>query len=277
VFVITRVPHVSNTAPLPCGRPVADPTVEPAGREWARRLFVAMAALPADSPERRRTREQLIEMHLPLVRFFARRYAGHREPFEDVLQAGALGLVKAVDRFDPGRRIAFSTFAAPTILGEIRRHFRDRTWAVHVQRTLQELTMQVTRCAGELTQELGRAPNVGELAGRVGKPQERVLEALDCAAAYTATSLEAPNGEGRTLGETIGAEDPALVDVELHESLAPALSRLPARERRILQLRFYGNMTQSEIAAQFGISQMHVSRLLTGTLRRLREELRALD
>jgi RNA polymerase sigma-B factor len=234
-----------------------------------------MAALPADSPERRRTREQLIEMHLPLVRFFARRYAGHREPFEDVLQAGALGLVKAVDRFDPGRQLEFSTFAAPTILGEIRRHFRDRTWAVHVCRTLQELTGQVTRCAGELTQELGRAPSVGELAGRIGESQDRVLEALDCAAAYTAASLEAQHGEGRTLSDTIGAEDSAFVDVELHESLAPALSRLSDRERRILQMRFYGNMTQSEIAIQLGISQMHVSRLLACTLRRLREELLA--
>jgi RNA polymerase sigma-B factor len=242
-------------------------------RERARQLFVALAALPAGCPERDRVRERLVEMHLPLVRFFARRYAGRGEPLDDLLQAGAVGLVKAVDRFDPGRGLEFSTYAAPTILGEIRRHFRDRTWAVHVHRGLQELTGQVTRSCTELTQELGRAPSVHEVAQRVGRAPERVIEALDCAAAYTADSLEAPHGEDRTLGDTLGSDDQALGDVELHESLTPALDRLPDRERRILQLRFYGNMTQSQIAAQVGISQMHVSRLLARTLTRLRQEL----
>ena len=255
--------------------PPIQPAAEPPNdrRERARQLFGVLAALPAGCPEHHRTREHLVEMHLPLVRFFARRYAGRGEPFDDLLQAGALGLVKAVDRFDPDRGLEFSTYAAPTILGEIRRHFRDRTWAVHVHRGLQELTGHVTRAATELSQELGRAPSVAELATRVGQPQERILEALDCAAAYTADSLEAPNGEDRTLGDTLGADDPAFIDVELHESLAPALSKLPDRERRILQLRFYGNMTQSQIAAQLGISQMHVSRLLARTLSRLRNEL----
>ncbi len=250
--------------------PPAPPQAE--SRERARQLFTALATLPA-GPQRDRVRERLVEMHLPLVRFFARRYTGRGEPFDDLLQAGALGLVKAVDRFDPGRGLEFSTYAAPTILGEIRRHFRDRTWAVHVHRGLQELTGQVTRCAAELTQHLGRAPSIPELAARIGQPEERVLEALDCAAAYTADSLEAPTGDDRTLGDLLGADDQALTDVDLHESLTPALARLPDRERRILQFRFYGNMTQSQIAGHLGISQMHVSRLLARTLTRLRDEL----
>jgi len=244
------------------------------GKERARALFARLADLPP-GPERDRIRSQLVEQHLPLVRYFARRYTGRGEPLDDLLQAGSLGLVKAVDRFDPGRGLEFSTYAAPTILGEIRRHFRDRTWAVHVHRGLQELTAEITKHVAELTQELGRSPNVGELASRSGRSPEEVLEALDCAAAYTAQSLEAPQGEDRTLGESLGGEDPALVDVELHESLGPALATLPERERRILQLRFYGNLTQSQIAAQLGISQMHVSRLLARTLAKLREQLEA--
>lgn len=264
-----RRPVVPDAAPAP--------DVEPApstGRDKvrARALFARLTELPA-GPERDRVREQLVEQHLPLVRYFARRYAGRGEPMDDLLQAGSLGLVKAVDRFDPGRGLEFSTYAAPTILGEIRRHFRDRTWAVHVHRGLQERTAEISRHVAELTQELNRAPSVAELAARSGRSDEEVLEALDCAAAYTAESLEAPHGEDRTLGDSLGGEDQALVDVEMHESLGPALATLPERERRILQLRFYGNLTQSQIAAQLGISQMHVSRLLARTLANLREQL----
>jgi RNA polymerase sigma-B factor len=249
---------------------VADPV---AARVVARAQFAEFANLPDTDPERDRLRRTLIETHLPLVRYFARRYTGRGEPLDDLLQAGAIGLVKAVDRFDPGRGLEFSTYAAPTILGEIRRHFRDRTWAVHVHRGLQELAAEVTKCVAELTQELNRAPSVAELSARSGRTQEEVLEALDCAAAYSAESLETPTGEDRTLGDGLGGEDPALADVDLHESLGPALATLPDRERRILQLRFYGNQTQSQIAAQLGISQMHVSRLLARTLKQLREQL----
>jgi RNA polymerase sigma-B factor len=244
----------------------------PTSRAVTRGLFVELAELPA-SAERDRLRAQLVEQHLPLVRFFARRYGGGSEPLDDLLQVGAIGLIKAVDRFDPGRGLEFSTYAAPTILGEIRRHFRDRTWAVHVHRGLQELTADVSRYASELTQELNRAPSVAELSARSGRTEEQVLEALDCAAAYTADSLETPIGEDRTLGDRLGGEDPALSLIELHESLGPVLARLPERERRILQLRFYGNQTQSQIAAQLGISQMHVSRLLAGALSYLRERM----
>jgi RNA polymerase sigma-B factor len=269
---------------LPAGPTTDRPGTRPGGvvgyrtvltRDDARFLFGRLAELPADSAERDRLRAALVEQHLPLVRYFARRYANRGEPLDDLLQAGSVGLVKAVDRFDPGRGLEFSTYAAPTILGEIRRHFRDRTWAVHVHRGLQELTTEVARCAGELTQELNRAPSVAELATRCGRTEEEVLEALDCASAYSAESLETPSGEDRTIGDSLGGEDPALGDVELHESLGPALATLPARERRILQLRFYGNQTQSQIAAQLGISQMHVSRLLARTLAQLREQLLA--
>jgi RNA polymerase sigma-B factor len=236
-------------------------------------MFHELASLTSDTLEHHDLRDRLVELHLPLVRYFARRYAGRGEPLDDLLQAGALGLVKAVDRFDPERGLEFSTFAAPTILGEIRRHFRDHTWAVHVHRTLQELTGQVARCAAQLSQELHRAPTVAELAERLGLPVERVLESLDCAAAYTAESLETPTGEDRRLGDQLGDDDAAYDHVDIRESLGPALARLPEREQRILQLRFYGSMTQSQIAARLGISQMHVSRLLGRSLARLRQEL----
>lgn len=278
----TPAPDLTGAAERIADRPAvragraADVAAERAlNKDRVRELFGKLETLPADSPERDRARAALVGQHLPLVRYFARRYAGRGEPMDDLIQAGSVGLVKAVDRFDLGRGLEFSTYAAPTVLGEIRRHFRDRTWAVHVHRGLQELTTEVGRVVTELTQDLGRAPSVAELAARTGRTEEEVLEALDCAAAYTAESLDAPHGEDRTLGDSLGGEDKALVDVELHESLAPALATLPERERRILQLRFYGNLTQSQIAAQLGISQMHVSRLLSRTLAKLREQLLA--
>jgi RNA polymerase sigma-B factor len=242
-------------------------------RVRARLMFAELADGLPEGRERDRVREQLITMHLPLVRFLARRYANRGEPMDDLVQAGCIGLVKAVDRFDPSRGLEFSTYAAPTILGEIRRHFRDRTWAVHVNRGLQEMVTAVTRARAELTQALGRAPTVAETAELLGRGEEEVLAALDCASAYTAESFETPVGDELTLGDTLGGSDAGLDDVEMHESLRPMLDRLPTREQRILQLRFYGNHTQSQIAAQLGISQMHVSRLLARTLTQLREEL----
>ena len=247
----------------------------PDRRERARALFGALAELMPGCPEHQRIRAELVELHLPLVRYFARRYAGRGEPLDDLVQVASLGLLKAIDRFEPDRGLEFSTYASPTVLGEIRRHFRDRTWAVHVTRGLQELTTQVSVTVAELTSALGRAPNVNELAERLDQPAERILEALECLSAHTARSLDAPTGEEFTLGDSLGGDDGGLTDVDMHESLTPALGKLPDRERRILQLRFYGNLTQSQIAAQLGISQMHVSRLLARTLARLREELQA--
>lgn len=242
-------------------------------KDHARSLFVTLAELPPGSVEHQRVRAELVELHLPLVRFFARRYANRGEPMDDLIQVASLGLLKAIDRFEVERGLEFSTYASPTVLGEIRRHFRDRTWAVHVTRGLQELTTEVGAVVAELTQELNRAPSVPELSARMRQPEERVLEALECLSAHTAHSLDAPTGEDFTLGDSLGGEDGALADVEMHESLTPALAKLPERERRILQLRFYGNLTQSQIATQLGISQMHVSRLLSRTLARLREDL----
>jgi RNA polymerase sigma-B factor len=238
-------------------------------------LFEVLARLPAGHPDWHRTRERIIERHLPLVRLVARRYSHRGEPFDDLFQAGALGLVKAVDRFDVDRGLSFSTFAVPTVQGEIKRHFRDRTWSVHVNRGLQERVALVSRASTELNQELGRAPTVAETAARTGISDEHVLEALECARSYSTRSLNETVGDadGAELSETLGAEDPGLQDIVLHESLRPALARLPAREQRILQLRFYGGQTQSQIAAQLGISQMHVSRLLARTLATLRRDL----
>ncbi len=244
-------------------------------RVRAKEMFAELAEGPPEGRRRDRVREQLITMHLPLVRFLARRYANRGEPLDDLVQAGCIGLVKAVDRFDPARQLEFSTYAAPTILGEIRRHFRDRTWAVHVNRGLQELVTAVTRARSELTQDLGRSPTVAETAQLLGRTEEDVLAALDCASAYTADSFETPVGDELTLGDTLGGSDAGLDDVDMHESLRPLLDRLPVREQRILQLRFYGNHTQSQIAAELGISQMHVSRLLARTLAQLRTELLA--
>jgi RNA polymerase sigma-B factor len=242
-------------------------------RKLAQQLFQQMAALPADAPQRRALRDRLVEMHIPLAIYFARRYTGRSEPFDDLVQAAAVGLVKAVDRFDPNRGAAFSTFAAPTILGEIRRHFRDRTWAVHVHRSLQVRTGEVDRCVRDLSQELGRSPTVAEVAARADLSQEEVLDSLTCSAAYRATSLATPMGDHGTLGDRLGSEDPAYERVDTHQALGVALARLPERERRILQLRFFGNMTQAQIAERLGVSQMHVSRLLSRTLSQLRDEL----
>jgi RNA polymerase sigma-B factor len=254
---------------------VATTAVEAAEEPADSAMFRVLAGLPVGDPRRTAVRHRIVEQHLPLVRAIAARYRNRGEPYDDLLQAGSLGLVKAVDRFDVERGLRFSTFAVPTVQGEIRRHFRDRTWTVHVHRGLQELVSQVTRTSVELNQELGRAATVAELAGRVGASGEQVLEALECARSYSPRSLNETVGDtdGTELAETLGAEDPGLADVELHESLGPALAKLPPREQRIVQLRFYGNMTQSQIAGQLGISQMHVSRLLARSLATLRKHL----
>jgi RNA polymerase sigma-B factor len=237
-------------------------------------LFRLLADLPADDPRRAQARERLVELYLPLVHSLARRYRGRGEPYEDLAQVGALGLIKAVDRFEVGRGLAFTTFAVPTVLGEIRRHFRDRTWALRVPRPQQELALRCSAATAELTQELGAAPTVEQLAVRVGVSEDGVLQALDCLRCYTTRSLDAPLADGdMVLADSIGGEDPALAGVEWHESLGPAVEQLPAREQTILRLRFYGNQTQSQIAQELGISQMHVSRLLASALADLREVL----
>jgi RNA polymerase sigma-B factor len=243
-------------------------------RNQAREQFVRLAALPDGDPVRGRLRDHLVEMHLPLVEYLARRFAGRGEPLDDLVQVGTIGLIKAVDRFDTGRGVEFSTYATPTVVGEIKRHFRDKGWTVRVPRRLQELRASLSSATAQLTQDLGRSPTVGELAGHLGVGEEEVLEGLESANAYAAVSLEATDdADGQSVLDTLGAMDEALEGVEYRESLKPLLDSLPDRERRILVLRFFGNMTQSQIAAELGISQMHVSRLLARTLSQLRERL----
>jgi RNA polymerase sigma-B factor len=227
-----------------------------------------MRALSADPS----LRAEAIEAWLPLARHLAARYAGRGEPTDDLVQTATVGLIKAVDRYDPERGIDFAAFAIPTVLGEIKRHFRDRTWSIRVPRRLQEMRLRITQASGELTQTIGRSPTVADLAAHLGATEEEVLEGLEGAQAYSATSLSTPVGpEGALeLGDTLGAEDEDMRLAELRIALGPAMAALADRDRRILALRFYGNLTQSEIAEQMGISQMHVSRLIARALRTLR-------
>jgi RNA polymerase sigma-B factor len=217
-------------------------------------------------------REALLVRHRPLAIYLARRFQGRGESREDLEQVASMALLKAIDRIDPDREASFSTFATVTIVGELKRHLRDRGWAVRVPRPIQELAMQVTWAMGALAQELGRSPTVREVATRLGASDEQVLEALDASRAYAADSLDAPTGEdGAAPADRLAGRDDPFGRLESWQSLAPAIRRLPERERTILYLRFFEERTQSEIAAQLGISQMHVSRLLSRTLSQLRE------
>ncbi len=243
-------------------------------RDHARELFARLAATSDASPGRRAIRDELVEMHLPLVEYLARRFAGRGEPLDDLVQVGTLGLIKAVDRFDLDREVEFSTYATPTVVGEIKRHFRDKGWTIRVPRRLQELRAAISAATADLTQDLGRSPTVRELAERLRVDEEEVLDGLESANAYAAMSLDTSSSEDvPSVADTLGAEDEALAGVENRESLKPLLDTLPDREKRLLALRFFQNMTQSQIAAELGISQMHVSRLLSRTLETLRESL----
>ncbi|WP_327343609.1 SigB/SigF/SigG family RNA polymerase sigma factor [Streptomyces europaeiscabiei] len=247
----------------------------PQDRSGARALFVELRALPDGSAEYAELRNRLVRMHLPLVEHLARRFRNRGEPLDDLTQVATIGLIKSVDRFDPDRGVEFSTYATPTVVGEIKRHFRDKGWAVRVPRRLQELRLALTTATAELSQQHGRSPTVHELAEKLAISEEEVLEGLESANAYSTLSLDVPDtdDESPAVADTLGAEDEALEGVEYRESLKPLLEDLPPREKRILLLRFFGNMTQSQIAQEVGISQMHVSRLLARTLAQLREKL----
>jgi RNA polymerase sigma-B factor len=241
--------------------------------EAASTLIAEFATLPADDPRRRRVRDQAIEAWLPLAQHLARRYSGRGEPFDDLLQVAVVGLIKSVDRFEPSRGVEFAGFAIPTILGELKRHFRDRTWSVRVPRRLQEMRMRITSANNDLTQTLNRAPTVAEIAAHLGVTEEEIIEGLEGARAYQTDSLSAPTGDEGSpeLGETLGGEDDGYELTEMRLALEPAMAALPRREQQILSLRFYGNLTQTQIAAKLGISQMHVSRLIAQSLATLRE------
>ncbi len=248
----------------------------PRERGHARELFERLGELPEGDAERLRLRAELVELHLPLVEYLARRFRNRGEWLDDLTQVATIGLIKSIDRFDLSRGVEFSTYATPTIVGEIKRHFRDKGWAVRVPRRLQELKLALTKAISELAQRLGRAPTVAELASHLQMSEEDVLEGLESANAYSTVSLDAPDSgdeDAPAVAESLGMVDEALEGVEYRESLKPLLERLPPREKRILLLRFFGNMTQSQIATELGISQMHVSRLLARTLTQLREGL----
>jgi RNA polymerase sigma-B factor len=221
-------------------------------------------------------REQLVQRFLPLARQLARRYQRGGEQLDDLVQVASLGLLKAVDRFDPARETAFSSFAVPTILGELKRHFRDKGWSVRVPRDLQELAVKVDRVGDEMSRELGRAPTPAEIAERTGTTLEQVLEAREASSAYRAVSLDRPRTDeeedGDSYADAVGAEDPGYRIAEASATVQKLMSVLSDREREVLRLRFQEDLTQSEIGARVGVSQMHVSRLIRQSIARLREE-----
>ncbi|HVF75732.1 MAG TPA: SigB/SigF/SigG family RNA polymerase sigma factor [Acidimicrobiales bacterium] len=241
---------------------------DPEQREELRRKFAAFAE--SRDPA---LRDQLIEAHLGLAEYLARRFSNRGEPLDDLVQVASVGLLKAVDRFDPERGVEFSTYATHTIVGELKRHFRDKGWAVRAPRRMQELYLRLGKIIGTLSQELGRSPTIPELAAEAQVSEEEVLEALEAGQAYRFASLDAPSpgdDDGETLGSHMGADDPLMLDAEHRAALSPLIGQLPPREQKILHLRFFEGMTQSEIASRLGISQMHVSRLLARSLAQLR-------
>ncbi len=246
----------------------ADPTAEE---------MLAESIRPDITEERRaRLRERVVEMHLPMARDVARRYLHRGEPMEDLLQAAYVGLMKAINGFDPQLGHSFRGYAMVTMTGEVKRHFRDRTWAVRVPRLYQERRSELNRLVADFTQELGRFPTIAELAERMNISEEDMLLTLDASAAYSTLSLDAPLGaddDAGALGDVLPDDDDTLSTLIDRESVKPLIDDLPAREKNILLLRFFGNLTQAEIAAEFDISQMHVSRILRKVLDQLRQEL----
>jgi RNA polymerase sigma-B factor len=223
-----------------------------------------------------RSRDELVQSHMGLAEHLARRFVGRGESLQDLTQVAYLALVKAADRYDPDRGAEFATFATPTVLGEIKRHFRDKGWAVRVPRQLQELRLALTKATDDLTQDLQRSPTVAELAQHLSITEEDVLQGLECGRAYSTQSIDPlldPDDDQVPLAAVVGAVDPGIERVEDRHALRPLMEALPERERRMIEMRFFQNMTHTEIAEQLGISQMHVSRLLTRTLADLRAQM----
>jgi RNA polymerase sigma-B factor len=238
-------------------------------------LLDTMSQLTAGSREHTQIRDRVVAACTPFATALARRFAHRGEPFDDLNQVAMVGLLKAVDGYDPSRGREFIAYAKPTILGELRRHFRDRTWSMTVPRRHKEMRLTLNTVREELAHRLGRSPSVAELADHLQVTPEAVLEAIEAAHAYQSVSLSTPVGDedGITLADLLGTTDPDLDAVEDRAALPTLIAQLPEREQRILTMRFYGNMTQSQIADWTGVSQMHVSRLLKAALERLREEL----
>ncbi|HLU72899.1 MAG TPA: SigB/SigF/SigG family RNA polymerase sigma factor [Nonomuraea sp.] len=244
----------------------------------AEELLAEMVREGTPDTLRERLRERIVELHRPLAMEIARRYRYRGEPLEDLLQAAYVGLMKAINGFDPTLGHAFRGYAVVTMTGEVKRHFRDRTWAIRVPRLYQERRSELNRLVADLSQDLGRSPTVAELAAKMNISEEDVLLTLDASAAYSTLSLDAPLGtedDAASLGDVIPEDDDTLSTMVDREAVKPLIDALPSREKHILLLRFFGNMTQAEIAAEFGISQMHVSRILRKVLDQLRAELSA--
>lgn len=238
-------------------------------------LLAELRAMDEDDPGRTAVREQLVQAHLPLVIYLAKRFSNRSEPLDDLIQVGSIGLIKAIDRFDLDRGLEFSTFATPTILGEIKRHFRDTGWLLHVPRRAQELQTSLNTARAELSQELGRPPTVPELSDRLGVAEDIVVEALDAARAYSGVPLDilTPPGASAPEHPVLGQVDSGFQQVEERAVLREAIAKLPEQEQQILVLRFIENRTQTEIATMIGVSQMQVSRLVARSLKKLRASL----
>ncbi|WP_419995102.1 SigB/SigF/SigG family RNA polymerase sigma factor [Streptomyces boninensis] len=245
-------------------------------RAVSKPLFTRLHEVEEGTAEYSYVRNTLVELNLPLVHYAARRYFSRPEPSEDIIQVGVIGLIKAINRFDPEREVEFPTFALPTIFGEIKRHFRDASWAVRVPRVLQERRLQLAAATSTLEQRMGHRPSTAELAEHLHLSPAEVEEGRRAGNGYTAASLDAPGGADRTedaLADRIGYDDPDLEKVENLIALQPAIDELPAQDRQILAMHYGQEMTQSEIGAELGISQTHVSRLLARILGRLRRRL----
>ncbi|NKY86211.1 RNA polymerase sigma factor SigF [Nocardia veterana] len=249
----------------------------PDGYDDVAPLFTELAALPADDPRRAQLRERVIERCLPLAEHIARKFSGRGENFEDLLQIARVGLVAAVDRFDPTQGSPFLAFAVPTVMGEVRRHFRDHTWALRVPRRIKEIQTALGPTVETLSQRLGRMPRAREIAEEMDADLGEVTQALIARNAYQTQSLDVPTGEddtrsGSSILDTLGDEDPTFGAIDDTLTVKPLIDALPERERYVLTMRFFGGMTQEQIARKLGCSQMQVSRILTRTLKQLREK-----
>jgi RNA polymerase sigma-B factor len=238
-------------------------------------LFEELAALSESDPRREVLRERLIARCLPLADHIARKFSGRGEPFDDLTQVARVGLVHAVDRFDASRGSPFLSFAVPTIMGEVRRHFRDNTWAMRIPRGVKELHLRLGPAVDSLSQRLGRSPTAKELAAELDVDASEVTQALIAGNAYQPSSIDASTAGAEsenTLADTLGEPEPRYDRVEEYLAIRPLIAQLPERERRVLTMRFFDSMTQTQIAKQLGISQMHVSRILAKTLAQLRAQ-----
>ena len=241
-----------------------------------REMFRELGGLYEDSPAYERQRERIVERCLPLADHIARRFDGRGEPREDLVQVARVGLVNAINRFDVETGSDFVSFAVPTIMGEVRRHFRDNSWSVKVPRRLKELHLRLGAATAELSQRLGRAPTASELAEELDMDREEVIEGLVAGSSYNTLSIDSGGGgdeDAPAIVDTLGDVDDGLDQIENRETLRPLLAQLPERERTVLLLRFFESMTQTQIAERVGVSQMHVSRLLAKSLARLRDQL----